>query len=82
MALRVCQLLLRFWVTDRGDCHFRGETLENVTVVTSKRREEVSKSSKSSNTRFTEFSELMGRRAAHSIPERISRQWDWEKFQV
>jgi hypothetical protein len=39
MALR--QLLLRFWVTDRdhGDCHFREESLEIVTVVTSKRRE-------------------------------------------
>jgi hypothetical protein len=59
MALR--QLLPRFWVTDYGDlqvdCHFREELLENVIVVTSKRREELSKSSKSSNTRFTEFSE-------------------------
>ncbi len=36
MALR--QLLLRFWVTDHGDCHFREESLEKVTVVTSKRR--------------------------------------------
>ena len=82
MALR--QLLLRFWVTDHGDCHFREESLEKVTVVTSKRREDLSKSSKSSkssNTRFTEFSELVGpgRRAARGIPERISR-WDWEKF--
>ena len=71
MALR--QLLLRFWVTDHGDCHFREESLEKVTVVTSKRRhcEELSKSSKSSNTslRFTEFSELPGglaRGARHS----------------
>jgi hypothetical protein len=40
---------------------------------------ELSKSSKSSNTRFTEFSELVGRRAARGIPERIS-QLDWEKF--
>jgi hypothetical protein len=73
MALR--QLLLRFWVTDHGDCHFREESLEKGpgTVVTSKRREELSKSSKSSNTRFTEFSELVGRRAARGIPERISR---------
>ncbi len=61
MALR--QLLLRFWVTDHGDCHFREESLEKVTVVTSKRREELSKS-KSSNTRFTEFTEYVGRRAA------------------
>ena len=76
MALR--QLLLRFWVTDHGDCHFREESLEKVTVVTSKRREELSKSSKSSNTRFTEFSELV-QRVARGIPERISR-WDWEKF--
>ena len=38
MALR--QLLLRFWVTDHGDCHFREESLEKVTVVTSKRRED------------------------------------------
>ena len=77
MALR--ELLLRFWVTDPGDCHFREESLEKVTVVTSKRREDVSKSSKSSNTRFTELSELVGRRAARGTPERISR-WDWEKF--
>jgi hypothetical protein len=34
MALRRGQLLLRFWVTDHGDCHFRGESLEKVTVVT------------------------------------------------
>jgi hypothetical protein len=52
MALR--QLLLRFWVTDHGDCYFREESLEKVTVVTSKRRKELSKSS---NTRFTEFTE-------------------------
>ena len=65
MALR--QLLLRFWVTDHGDCHFREESLEKVTVVTSKRREELSKSSKSSNTRFTELSELVGRRAVRGI---------------
>jgi hypothetical protein len=57
MALR--QLLLKFWVTD----HFCEESLENlkVTVLTStgKRREELSKSSKSSNTslRLTEFNE-------------------------
>ncbi len=74
MALR--QLLLRFWVTDHGDCHFREESLEKVTVVTSKRRQELSKSS---NTRFTEFSELVGRRASRGIPERFSR-WDWERF--
>ncbi len=77
MALH--QLLLRFWVTDHGDRHFREESLEKVTVVTSKRREELSKTSKSSNTRFTEFTELMGRRAARGIPERILR-WDWDKF--
>ena len=73
MALR--QLLLRFWVTDHGDCHFREESLEKVTVVTSKRREEPSKcrASKSSDTRFTEFSELVGRRAARGIPAHISR---------
>ncbi len=78
MALN--QLLLRFWVTDHEDCHFREESLEKVTVVTSKRCEELSKSSKSS-TKFTKFSELVGQRAACSIPERISR-WDhdWEKF--
>jgi hypothetical protein len=34
-ALR--QLLLRFWVTDHGDCHFCEESLEKVTVLTSKR---------------------------------------------
>ncbi len=77
MALH--QLLLRIWVTDHGDCHFREESLEKVTVLTSKRREELSKSSKSSNSRFTEFSELVGLLAARCIPERISR-WDWEKF--
>ena len=69
MALR--QLLLRFWVTDHGDSHFREESLEKVTVVTCKRREDLSKSSKYSNTRFTEFSELVGRRAARGIPEPI-----------
>ncbi len=36
MALR--QLLLRFWVTDHGDCHFREESLEKVTVLTCKGR--------------------------------------------
>ncbi len=77
MALR--QLLLRFWVTDHGDCRFREESLEKVTVVTSKRRKELSESSKSSNIRFTELSELVGRRAARGILERISR-WDWGKF--
>jgi hypothetical protein len=76
MALR--QLLLRFWAAGHGDCHFREEPLEKVTVVTSKRREELNKSSKPSNTRFTEFSELVGRRAARSIPERITL-WDLEK---
>ncbi len=66
MALR--PLLLRFWVTDNGDCHFREESLEKVTDVTSKRREELTKSSKSSNTRFTEFTELMaGARRAASL---------------
>ncbi len=54
MALRL--LLLRFSVTDHGDCHFREESLEKVTVVTSKRRKELS-NLKSSNTRFTEFTE-------------------------
>jgi hypothetical protein len=38
MALR--QLLLRFSATDHGDCHFREESLEKVTGVTSKRREQ------------------------------------------
>jgi hypothetical protein len=75
------------------DCHFREESLEKVTVVSSERREELSnlKSSKlestsstsNLNTRFTstEFSELVGRpgRAARGIPKRISR-WGWEKF--
>ncbi len=74
MALR--QHLLRFWVTDHGDCHFREESLEKVTVVTSKRCKEVSKSSKSSNTRFTELTEWVGWRAARGIPAHIL-QWDW-----
>ena len=73
MALR--QLLLRFWVTDYGDCHFREESLEKVTVVTSKRRQDLSKSSKSSNTRFTELTEWVGRRSARGIPAHILR-WD------
>jgi hypothetical protein len=51
------QLLLRFWVTDHGDCHIREESLEKVSVLTSKRREELNKPSKSSNTRFIEFTE-------------------------
>ncbi len=58
VALRLRQLLLRFWVTDHhhddGDCHFREESLEKVTVqvqvvtgtqqVESKRRESESES--------------------------------------
>ncbi len=79
MALR--QLLLRFWVTDHGDCPFREESLEKVTVATSKRREELSKSSKSSNTRFTEFTERGGRRAARGIPAHILR-WDWRVLKM
>jgi hypothetical protein len=67
MALR--QLLLRFSVTDHGDCHFREESLEKVIVVTFKRREELSKSSKSSIL-------LSLQRAARGIPEHIL-QWDW-----
>ncbi len=57
MALR--QLLLSFWVTDHGDCHFREESLEKVTVVTvtSKRRKELSKSS-NHDTRFTELTKF------------------------
>jgi hypothetical protein len=74
--MALCQLLLRFWVIDHGDSHFREESLQKVTVVTSKRREELSESSKSSNTRFTEFSELVGLGEARCIPERISRR-DW-----
>jgi hypothetical protein len=70
--MALSQLLLRFWVTDHGGCHFREESLEKVTVVTSKRHEELSKSSKSSNSRFTKFSELVGWCAARGIPERIS----------
>ena len=80
MALR--QLLLRFSVTDHGDCHIREESLENVTVVTSKRHEDLSKSSKSSNTRFTEFTEFarqVGRRAGCGIPAHML-QWDWGYF--
>ncbi len=38
MALR--QLLIRLWVTDHGDCHFREESLEKVTVLTSKRHKD------------------------------------------
>ncbi len=75
MALR--QLLLRFWDTDHGDCHFREESLEEVKVIvvtsSSKRREELSKSSKSSNTRFTEFTEWVGWRVARGIPAHILR---------
>jgi hypothetical protein len=42
MAFR--QLLLRFWVTDHGDCHFREVSLEKAVVTgTSKRRESESR---------------------------------------
>ncbi len=41
--MALSQLLLGFWVTDHGDCHFREESLEKVTVVTSKRRESESR---------------------------------------
>jgi hypothetical protein len=63
MAL-LCQLLLRIWVTDHGDCHFRAEeSLEKVTVVTSKRREDLHGSKSSKSSRFTELTEWVGRRA-------------------
>ena len=62
MALR--QLLLRFWVTDHGHCHFREESLEKVTVVTFKRSEEISKSSNTRFTEFTEFARWAGQRGA------------------
>ena len=65
MALR--QLLLRFWVTDHGDCHFREESLEKVTFLTSNSRE---------FTEFTEFTRWAGLRAARCIPEHIL-QLDW-----
>ncbi len=43
MAFSQLLSVLRFWVTDHGDCHFREESLEKVTVVTStgKRSEEL-----------------------------------------
>ncbi len=66
-----------------SDCHFREESLEKVTVLTSKRRKQASRPSKSSiivtSTRFTEFTEfarLVGRREARGIPARFSRL-DW-----
>ncbi len=74
---------MRFWVTDNGDCHFRAseESLEKVTVVTSKpeKRKELSKSSKSSHgntsTRFNE-PELTGSHGylvGHGGPARGAR---------
>jgi hypothetical protein len=33
--MTLLQLLLRFSATDHGDCHFREESLEKVTVLTS-----------------------------------------------
>ncbi len=36
--MALLQLLLRFSATDHGDCHFREESLEKLTVLTSKRR--------------------------------------------
>ncbi len=53
--MALLQLLLSFSATDHGDCHFREESLEKVTVPTSKKLLELSKSS---NTRFTEFTEF------------------------
>jgi hypothetical protein len=35
--MALLQLLLRFLAADHGDCHFREESLEKDTVVTSKR---------------------------------------------
>ena len=83
------QLLLRFWVTDHGDCHFREESLEKMTVVTvlslPRGVNQSLELSKSRNTRFTEFTEWVGRQpaawagtppAARGIPAHISRL-DW-----
>ena len=59
--MALLQLLLRFSATDHGDCHFREESLEKVTVLTvslprgANQRLELSKSS---NARFTEFTEF------------------------
>ena len=60
MALR--QLLLRFWATDHGDCHFREESLEKVTP---RGALELSKSSIARFTGFTEFSAPLGSDNSH-----------------
>jgi hypothetical protein len=41
--MALLQLLLWFSATDHGDCHFREESLEKVTVLTSKRRKPASR---------------------------------------
>ncbi len=56
--------------------HFREESLEKVTVLTSKRRKPAQQSSNTRFTEFTKFARLVGRRPARSIAVRISRL-DW-----
>ncbi len=41
--MAVLQLLPRFSATDHGDCHFREESLEKGTFITSKRRKSASR---------------------------------------
>ncbi len=60
--MALLQLLLSFAATDHGDCHFLEESLEKVTVPTSKRLLELSKSSNTRFTEFTEFARKVGRR--------------------
>ena len=69
--MALSQLLLRFWGTDHhdGDCHFREESLEKVTVVTSKRREDPVNLVKQDDllTCLTRFTEWAGARRAASL---------------
>jgi hypothetical protein len=55
MALR--QLLLRFWVTDHGDCHFREESLVKVTVSLPRGAKTAVNPVNLEISRFTEFTQ-------------------------
>ncbi len=89
MALH--QLLLRFWVTDHEDCPFREESLEKVTVVTSKRHSRASGNSVNleylKNLRFPSHHARPAREAArHAFCNRIGRfkflKWHQLEWQI
>jgi hypothetical protein len=53
--MALLQSLLRFLATEHEDCHNREESLEKVTVLTSKRRKQASRTAVLDFSEFTEF---------------------------